>query len=465
MAQLYSGFGYEDITPKLGIHLSGKEVTHKRPALSIKDRLYAKASAFQTGDTKICFVGLDLASITEDKVALIKDAVSKENSIPKDAISVFVIQSHSAPGCGHFMLDKDLPLDLPEDKEFVRGSEKEYDEMAVKGAIKACNTALKNLSPVSMGIKNGMAPGIAFNRRVIGRDGKCIMPFPPNNTSISHPVGPTQFLYDEGPADNELGVAIFRDKDMNFKGALNSFTCHPVHLFCSFQYNCISPDWCGVWAKMMMKDNEIESLPLVLNGCCGNINPIDPWTVNYTLDEYRTSSKLNELSTKLVNSMEYDDEIDTIEYKEIHIPLPYREIPKERLEEAKKIFNANAKIEDHLDEDWFFAASTLSSYYEALREKEFDYPVQIFKIGKLVVVFMPGEPFVETQLYIKERTKAPYVYVCHCSNKYLGYLAKESAFAHGGHECNLLYTYWAKMKKGNMEKVVDRVVDEINKLY
>ena len=132
MAQLYAGFGYEDITPKLGTHLSGKSVTYKRPALSIKDRLYAKASAFQTGDTKVCFVGLDLTSITEDKVALIKDAVSKENAISTDVISVFVTQSHSAPGCGHFMLDKDLPLDLPDDKEFVRGSEKEYDEMAVK---------------------------------------------------------------------------------------------------------------------------------------------------------------------------------------------------------------------------------------------------------------------------------------------------------------------------------------------
>ena len=465
MDQLLAGFGFEDITPKLGIHLSGKEVTHKRPALSIKDRLYAKASAFQTGDTKVCFVGLDLASVTEDKVALIKNAVCKKHHLPKEAISVFAIQSHSAPGCGHFMLDKDLPLELPDDKEFVKGSEKEYDELATTGAIKACDCALSNLSPVSMGVKNAMAPGIAFNRRVIDRNGKCIMTFPPDNSSITHPVGPTQFLYDEGPADNELAIALFRDKDMNFKGALNSFACHPVHLFCSFQYNCISPDWPGVWAKMMMKDNEIESLPLVLNGCCGNINPIDPWTVNYTLDEYRTSAKLNDLSTKLVNSMEYDDKIENIKYKEIHIPLPYREIPKERLEEAKKIFFKNIKIEDRLDEEWFFAASTLSAYYEAQREKEFDYIIQLFKIGRLMVVFLPGEPFVETQLQIKEKTKAEFVFVCHLSNKYLGYLPKESAFVHGGHECNNLYTYWAKMAPGNMEKVVEKVVDEINKFY
>ena len=82
-----------------------------------------------------------------------------------------------------------------------------------------------------------------------------------------------------------------------------------------------------------------------------------------------------------------------------------------------------------------------------------------------MVVFLPGEPFVETQLQIKEKTKAEFVFVCHLSNKYLGYLPKESAFVHGGHECNNLYTYWAKMAPGNMEKVVEKVVDEINKFY
>ncbi|MBQ0104847.1 MAG: hypothetical protein KBT47_02290 [Armatimonadetes bacterium] len=465
MNRLYAGFGEADITCPVGIHLSGKEVTHKRPAMTIKDRLYAKASAFKTGDTKICLVGMDLASVTENKADLIKTAVSQKYSMDKEAISVFVMQSHSAPGLGHFMLDEDLPLDLPEDKEFVRGSEKAYDEIAVNGAIKACCEALDSLQPVSMGIGRGMAPRLAFNRRVIDRNGKCIMPFPPDNSAISHPVGPVQFLYDEGPADNEVGVALFRDEEMNIVGALNSFACHPVNLFCSFQYNCISPDWPGVWSEMMKKSLRMKNLPLVLNGCCGNINPIDPWTQDYKLDEYVMSEKLNYVSDRIAYSMLFDEVAEPIKFREIHIPLPYREIPEERLREAREKFASVNNIEDHLDEDWFFAASTLSCYYEKQRNGNFDFVVNIFKIGKLAIVTMPGEPFIEAQLEIKEKAKADFVFVTHCANKYLGYLPKKSAFQHGGHSCNDLYTYWAKMAEGNMEIVIDRVINELNDMF
>ena len=56
-------------------------------------------------------------------------------------------------------------------------------------------------------------------------------------------------------------------------------------------------------------------------------------------------------------------------------------------------------------------------------------------------------------------------YVAHCANKYVGYLPHARGYDFDGHESNGKYTFWAKMKRGSLERVCDAAVADIERLF
>jgi hypothetical protein len=118
-----------------------------------------------------------------------------------------------------------------------------------------------------------------------------------------------------------------------------------------------------------------------------------------------------------------------------------------------------------VDPQWFLAASTRSVALCRQREPEFLYEIQVFRIGDLVLVGLPGEPFVEGQLAIKVGAVAPYTFVAHLTTQYVGYLPTHQAYARGGHEVNDEVTYWAKLAPGSLERVAEVAIEMVNALF
>lgn len=469
-ARVSAGFGSWDITPPLGTHLAGDAMGVYRPAQTVKNPLYAKASVFQSGGKTICIIGMDVIIVTEPYSNYIKDKITAEFDIDRDAIMVFAIQSHSAPSVGGLMLDEEYPLQFPPDKEFISGTSTPYSQAASDGAVEAARVAFANVRPLSMEVKSGLVHGQAFCRRAVTKNGGMLMPFPPGNTRLRNPFGPDDILYIEGPADDEVGVACFRDDEMNLISALLHFTCHPVNLFCTpHTRSAISPDWPGTWSEQLQAMTGMDVIPTVLNGCCGNINPMNPFEQDQVLDVDEMGAALEEMAEKLIYSMKFDGTQDAvIDYKTFAVPCEYRDIPQERLDEVERLLDCDgyrAEPDGSANQDWFLAASTKSIEYTKKREPLFQYVVQVFRIGDLAVVSMPGEPFTEGQLSIKLRSDAAFTYVTHCATKYCGYIATRDAFKFDGHETNYKYTFWAKLKEDSLEKISDRIVEEINAMF
>ena len=432
-----------------------------RPARTVLDPLFAKVVVFESGDQRLCLAALDVTIITGDYTAKIRSAISEKTGVPPAAILVHATQTHSAPSVGHFVLDPDFTLATTPETEYLRGCESEYADFAADAVVHAAVEAADQMQPVRLGYGRAMLSDLAFNRRGIRRDGTVVMPKPLDRD--------TDLCYLEGPMDPEVGVLCVQGADAHVVALLLHYTCHPVNVFGHQEtYRAVSADWPGAWAREMCTALGSDVVPLVLNGCCGNINPWHPFDPDCRPDHRRMGRDLGSMAQKVIQYMTFSED-DTLQWTVRHVPLAYRDIPPKRQQEVAEILKHNPcpprGENGEVDPRWFRAASTRSVELCRRREPEFPYEVQVFRIGDLAVVGLPGEPFVEGQLDIKVGSTAPYTLAAHATTQFVGYLPTRQAYTRGGHEANEDVTYWAKLAPGSLETVSETAVATIEELF
>ena len=334
---LQAGASQVDITPKAGIQLSGD--VGRRPAKIVKDPLYAKALVLECNGQKLCFVALDITIIAREHTSAIRQAAAEKFGFREDAVMVHALQIHSAPSIGHFMLSE--YFDIPEGFDWLRGGDKRYDSFAVERTIEAIKLANDSLQPVQVGVASGIEGRLAFNRRAIMRNGSVGMPWPWDFRS--KPLGPTGIRYMEGPIDPELGVMSFQTDSLSIPAMLVNYTCHPVAVFGKDPFgHIVSADWPGALANQLKKAYGKESVPLILNGACGNINPWNPFEPGNQngMDHEYMGQVLAEMTERVVEKMTFSNKA-VLDYKVRHIKIPLREMPVEELENAQKVLEKN----------------------------------------------------------------------------------------------------------------------------
>ena len=465
--QLSAGAAMIDITPPAGTHLAGSGAGDHRPTEAALDPLFAKSIVFEADGRRVCLVILDLTIVTGDYTNRIRAAICERTGIERDAIMVQATQTHSAPSLGYFMLDPDFPLETDEETEYLRGAERAYGDRAATAAVEAAVEAAGRLQPARIGLGRGVLGDLAFNRRGIRRDGTIFMPRPLGREQ--QPLGISDVCYLEGPMDPEVGVCCVQDMNRKPLAFLLHYTCHPVNAYGnSDTFLAASADWPGAWSREMQQAFGADAVPLVVNGCCGNINPWHPFDGNFRPDHQRMGRGLARMSERIVHDMTFDGEaaLDTRTEK---IGLPFREIPDERLREVAAILDEHPKpprgADGQVDPRWFRAASTRSVELCMQRDGAFSYEIQAFRIGDLCIVGLPGEPFVEGQLALKVNSAAPYLFPAHLTTQYVGYLPTREAYPRGGHEANEDVTYWAKLAPGCLETVIERARSLVHELY
>ena len=464
---LKAGTAMIDITPPAGTHLAGSGAGEHRPAQAVMDPLFAKAIVFEARERRVCMVILDLTMVTRDYTDRIRADIGEQTGIAPEAIMVQATQTHSAPSLGCFLLDPDFPLETPGETEYLRGAERAYGDRAAAAAVEAAVEAVGKLQPVRIGLGRGVLGDLAFNRRGIRRDGTIAMPKPRGREQ--QPFGNADICCLEGPMDPEVGVCCVQDMDMRPLAFLLHYTCHPVNVFgCPETYRAVSADWPGAWTREMQQRFGSDAVPLVVNGCCGNINPWHPFDPDFRPDHRRMGRELARMSERIVHAMAFADNA-AVACRVEKVGLPFREIPAGRLREVDAILAENPQpprgANGEVDPRWFRAASTRSVELCRQRDAEFPYEIQAFRIGDLGVVGLPGEPFVEGQLALKTNSAAPFLFPAHLTTQFVGYLPTRAAYARGGHEANEDVTYWAKLAPGCLETVVEQARTLVQELF
>ena len=321
-----AGVARADITPQPGTQLVG-DVTSIRKFKegAVADPLYARVLVLEAGDRKLCIVTLDLTLLTEPCTLAIRKAVGEECGLKPEAVMLQATQTHSAPTLGNVMLDEDFS-GVPPEMDWLRGGDPAYEALALPLIIDAIKRANDNMQPASLGSGSGIEGRWAFNRRAVMRDGKVFMP---HNLWKDNPLGPTQLLYMEGPMDPEVGVLAVRAESGELICVLVNYTCHPVHVF---PKAVVSADWPGALCDALEESYD-GCIPLVVNGCCGNINPWPPFDPDYEFngDHVAMGNALADMTRKVVASLEWQDE-GTLDWRARRVPLEIREPSLEQRE-------------------------------------------------------------------------------------------------------------------------------------
>lgn len=402
-----TGFGKAVITPSVGFSLVG--YFHDRRSTGIRDDLYATACVIENKGSAFAVVSVDIVYISSDTVKKVRDIVSRDTGIPSSNLFVHATHTHTGP-----LTEK------PDKEVYKKGLYVEpcYLEMLpfyIAGSIKS---AYVNRKESSVSFASGNAPGLAFNRRYLLKDGRI----------ITNPWDKTDDIVGSaGPVDDSLGVIKVADgKTGEITGLIINFACHPDTLGDTL----ISADWPGMLRNKLKTEFPCAEI-LVLNGPSGDINhinPENPGRRGLEVPEH-IAETLKEKTVRLLNGAEFDSLSGMRTYGR-KFSIPATEVSPEELKSAKEVLRKKGMPKDSLqymiaDAQVRAAGRRRKGIRSLLAE------INGFSLGKgLLVLGMPGEIFTEISLQIKKLSPFKHTFIAQNSNMSLGYVPSEEAFLH-----------------------------------
>ncbi len=442
--QLRAGAAKVDITPDFGTQISG-DIGRYRPVEEIRDRLYARIILLQSDSGTACLISCDMACISQrHSRPLRRELAALVGARPEDVV-IHCVQSHSAARVGG-MFDDPEGLLTP-DLWWVRGETPAYNELFTKALKRGVAEAAERLVPVTAKFARAVDSRCAFNRRFIMRDG----------TVKTHPGHCNEeVLYCEGPVDPEASLTVFADEHDTPVAALLHYTCHPIH---GYPHRYVSADWPGLWSEAVSAKLGHGCVVGCLNGACGNISPVD----HTSPDDDRAASlglmlhRLGQTADTLIGRLAAVDALPLRTASQV-LPVPWNQPTPETIAAARALLAEHPtpichdEARESIVWDWVFALRDLDQAAKLATEPVYDFEIQVVRLGDIVVVGWPGEPFVEAQLEVKLKSPDRRVIVAHECNDECGYLPTLAAAQRGGYEA------WGKLPPGTLEQVAETTV-------
>lgn len=431
---LTCGLYETDITPPLGFAIPGYFTP--RPAIGIKDPLYAKAIVIGNDESLLAIIGLDTIGIEKEEVQAIRHLVTEATGIPASHILVAATHTHTG---GPIYRD--------------RGSDgDEYTAYLVKKAADTAVMAFGLRQPARIGFAKGEEKGLSFNRRFFMKNGGFRTNPGFNNPEIDRPAG---------PIDPEVAVIRIDAEDGSPLGVLASFACHPDTIG-GMRY---SADYPGELSRVLKAVYGNAFVSLFLNGACGNINHLD--FLNGTKpgpDVYKKMGRV--LAGEVMKTREraeYDEDLSLEGYSK-SLLLTVRKPSQEELDRSQSVIErASSEVKDEAitEADVFFAKQILTLQRRA--EWETTVEMQALRIGSTSIAAFPCELFVEFGQEIKAKSPFAQTIVATYANGVNGYVATREAFTQGGYETRL--TSRTRLAPDSGEKMVETLRGLLNELY
>jgi neutral ceramidase len=452
---LMAGAAEIDITPALGTQIAGSIGT-RRPCKNIEQRLFARALTFQQGNIRFCYFTSDILAIRTDFAEAIRVGALHRFQLRAEELIVNCTQNHSSPSVGHcFCLDESFWrrwIQTP-DLEWVLGGDPQYGAGFVEKALTVIGQSLERLEPVTAHVGRGIEGRIAFNRRTLMRDG----------TARMHAAeGDFNILQIEGPADPEVGVLVVKGESGKPLAALLHFTSHPCH---SIDSLTIAGGWAGAWCEgvKLLLDG---GLPLVVNGCCGNVHPRNP-LAPAEMKTYQEMGRILVADTEAILRRLVPVEGPLL-HRVRRLQIPLRDLDVLKVRNAERFLETHPEPlwvgngNDQIDWQWIYAISILDLARFKETHAHFDYEVQALRLGDVQLLALTGEPFVEAQLKIKMQSPSPFTWIAHMSNGYVGYIPTPEAIRRGGYETNACH--WSKLAPHALDLITNASIEVLREL-
>jgi len=226
-AQLQAGVAEADITDR---------------TVPVSDPLYAKALVLRDGATTVAIITVDAVAIGElgriknDFLANVRAQLQKELGIPPS--NVLINASHC-----HGIVCND------------------YEKLTVQAVRDAC----RKMVPVKVGAGRGHENRVSENRRLLLKDG--------SETDVRHAysLAPDEQVVAIGPIDPEIGLLRLDKQNGQPLAVVYNFAVHPIQTVPS---RGNTADITGFASKAIEDALGDGALAIFLQGCCGDINPV-----------------------------------------------------------------------------------------------------------------------------------------------------------------------------------------------
>lgn len=237
------GFAKGDITPRVGVELSGFGPFLNRRSIAIRDRLWSRAMAVEQAGRTCLVISNDLIQLTIGDTRRIRALIAEASALAPEDIMVHCTHTHSGPATGTLSGwgERDAP----------------YLETLPAKIAAAGLAALANMQDATLHHAQVPCEGIGLNREY-DRD-----------------APPLEEVLDEAwrPAHPELTdttchVLVARAADRVI-GFASYFGCHPV--VCCQQTRYIHGDYAGVATNLLEREHP-GSVGLFLQGAQGDVN-------------------------------------------------------------------------------------------------------------------------------------------------------------------------------------------------
>ncbi|MCK4283229.1 MAG: neutral/alkaline non-lysosomal ceramidase N-terminal domain-containing protein, partial [Candidatus Brocadiae bacterium] len=238
------GFAREDITPRVGVPLCGFGPFLNRYSVGIRDRLWARAMAFEHEQTRAVIVSCDLASVSLEHTTRARGIVTDAVGLPAEAMMVNCTHTHSGP-------------DTSRDRIGWGGVDEPYMQLLPHRIARAAAKAVMGLRPATLAHAEVPCEGIGLNREY-DRDA------PPLEEVLKD---------DWRPAKPELTDTtchvVKAEAGGRLLGFFSYFGCHPV--CCCQETHQTHGDYAGVATSMLEREYP-GSVGLFLQGASGDVN-------------------------------------------------------------------------------------------------------------------------------------------------------------------------------------------------
>ena len=435
---LYAGFSRVNINPETGTLISGYFVD--RFAKGVLDDLEVNCAAFRAGKKTAVLMSIDHVGIYRDTMDYFIDSICRATGLPEETVYLHVTHTHTS---GPFF-EPDTT-----DEKILR-----YREFLCHRVTDAAKYALSDLRPARMGTAKSQAPGIAFIRRYVMKDGSVKTNPGVNNPEIDHPVGIT---------DEEVGV-IRLDRDGGETIVIANFGCHPDTIGGEY----ISADWPGFVRRTVEKSID-NTRCILLNGAQGDVNHVNvhpgPGYMNEMFIDfdgvargYAHARHMGRVVAAAVLQV-YDkvdyEEVDSLRFMKREVAIPSHMPAPEELPEARHIAELHLAGRDaELPYQEMELTTRVAEALRMLRLEHgpayFSMPLTALCVGDAAFFGVPGEPFNAVGRGLKTAEGWKLVLPTINTNAKEGYFPMMDSYTEGGYEARS-----SRYGAGAAEKIVE----------
>lgn len=403
-----------NITPPLGARICG---SNELRAKSVRDPLFARGIILDDGKKRVVFCGVDLCGIAGEIYHEWKTVIAKAAKTTPEFVALHSVHQHQAPWLmGYDLVEKETK----NKSQFFGVSKNEIPWM--KGIYRklhqTISSSLKKFELVeSFGTGKTEVKGLAANRRIINPKNKSI------GTRWSITRDPKVKSQPIGLIDPSFQSISFWGGNKKLLATLHFYATHPQ---CCGNLPYFSGEAPGEMHRLLTQKHP-EAFHLYLSGCLGNVTCGKYSTPDAEKNIQLLGKRLAQGALKSIEKSKRSLQIiDRLEFKSVPFAYPTK------IRTSLKGFKEKLKKVD--PKDWDLYSMTMakmsknnSRYLQGLK-------ITCWTLGNIKILSLPGEPFIEYQLFAKGLDPQSFIAVAGLGEYTPVYIPTAIALSQGGYE-------------------------------